>query len=63
MDAIIFITLALFYTIVQLNSKEEPKESNIESEDTTREAKLNPDMFEDTNAFMEVANALGFPKE
>ena len=63
MDAVIFITIAIVYTISLLSKKEVVKKSdNIVKEDVTREAKLNSNFYEDPNAFMEIANALGFPK-
>ena len=35
----------------------------MEVEDVTRTAKLNESFYEDPNAFSEIINALGYPKE
>lgn len=68
MDAVIFLSLALFLTIKTLNSTEPETKTQREIdsmtvEDTTRVAKLNDSFYEDPNAFSEIINALGFPKE
>lgn len=64
MDAVLFISLALFLTISVIYGKEpvESKNTEVEPEDVTREAKLNEFFYEDQNAFSEIINALGFPK-
>lgn len=67
MDAIIFISIALVFTIIALNTPEDkvssdPTLNTVVSEDTSRVAKLNDSYYEDLNAFSEIANALGFPK-
>lgn len=68
MDAVIFLSLALFLTIKTLNSTEPETKTQREIdamtvEDITRVAKLNDSFYEDPNAFSEIINALGFPKE
>lgn len=64
MDAVLFITLAVVLVFMQYNKPEETDEfDKIKSEDITREARLNESYYEDPNAFCEIANALGFPKE
>lgn len=63
MDAIVFIFVALLWTL-----RLEKPQSNSEiktvkdyaPEDTTRVTKLNEDFYEDPDAFMEIAHALGF---
>lgn len=52
MDGIIILTLALFYILTSKETSEAPV--------MKRETKLNPDLYECEDAFMEVAKALGF---
>ena len=64
MDAVLFISLALVFTVM-LMYKQEPSDASAEeiiAEDTTRVAKLNDSYYEDTDAFSEIIHALGFPK-
>lgn len=53
MDGLFIAVLAL---ILVLKSK--PVET--EAPDMVRETRLNPNFYEDENAFMEIANELGF---
>ena len=65
MDALIFISIALFIVLKHLNSIETAADTvvkDIDVEDTTRTAKLNETFYQDENAFSEMINALGFPK-
>lgn len=65
MDALIFISIALFLVLKHLNTPDEAKDvvvKETEIEDVTRTAKLNDFFYEDENAFSEMINALGFPK-
>lgn len=63
MDAVIFICICLFFVIRQMNEGEsnETALDHIQKEDVTRTAKLNDNFYEDENAFMDIAHALGFP--
>ena len=68
MDAVIFISITLFLVIAQLNAPattvaSETDAADFQPEDTTRTAKINDSYYEDPDAFMEIAHALGFPKE
>ena len=68
MDAVIFISVALFLTLKIMYGKEAetPTQKAIDKmvvEDVTRTAKLNESFYEDPNAFSEIINALGYPKE
>ena len=63
MDAIIFIIVALIWTLrlEQPKANEEIKSvKDYAPEDTTRVTKLNDAFYEDPDAFMEIAHALGF---
>lgn len=67
MDAVVFLAIAL---VLAWHAYEEPDstptKTNVEvvKEDTvTRTAKLNEDFYDDPDAFMDIAKALGFPKE
>lgn len=67
MDAVLFISFTIVVIFLQVlrPSKEDVKtsvESELVVEDTDRVAKLNDSFYEDTNAFSEIINALGFPK-
>ena len=65
MDALIFISIALFIVLKHLKSIETEASTvvkDIDVEDTTRTAKLNETFYQDENAFSEMINALGFPK-
>lgn len=63
MDAILFIGIAVFMTIMSLSKPDVKQDiADIVKEDVTREAKLNDAYYEDQEAFMEIAHALGFPK-
>lgn len=67
MDALVFITLALILALRPTNTSGisvggTPIEKS-QVEDITREAKLNDSYYEDANAFSEMINELGFPKE
>lgn len=55
MDAIIILCVTLILCL--LNAKPEEVQ---EIEILDRETRLNPEFYVDENAFMEVANALGF---
>lgn len=63
MDAVIFITFALILTVMQKDVKANKDIKTVKDympEDTTRTAKLNDSFYEDEDAFMEIAHALGF---
>lgn len=63
MDAVIFITFALILTVMQKDIKDNKDIKTVKDympEDTTRTAKLNDSFYEDEDAFMEIAHALGF---
>lgn len=63
MDAVIFITFALILTVMQKDVKDNKDIKTVKDympEDTTRTAKLNDSFYEDEDAFMEIAHALGF---
>lgn len=60
MDAVIFITFALILTVMQKDVKDIKTVKDYMPEDTTRTAKLNANFYEDEDAFMEIAHALGF---
>ena len=63
MDAVIFITFALILTVMQKDVKDNKDIKTVKDympEDTTRTAKLNDSFYEDVDAFMEIAHALGF---
>ena len=63
MDAVIFITFALILTVIQKDVKDNKDIKTVNDympEDTTRTAKLNDSFYEDEDAFMEIAHALGF---
>lgn len=61
MDMVIFLLISVYivYTHMGKPSSEGIK-TKIEKEDTTRVAKLNPDFYEDDDAFMDIAHELGF---
>lgn len=61
MDMVIFLLISVYivYTHMSKPSSEVIK-TKIEKEDTTRVAKLNPDFYEDSDAFMDIAHELGF---
>ena len=66
MDALIYMIFALFIVLRALKS--EGDTSNIElvetaPESSNRVARINESYYEDPNAFSEIINALGFPKE
>lgn len=63
MDAVIFICICLFFVVKELQTADtnETVIENIQKEDTARVAKLNESFYEDTDAFMDIAHALGFP--
>ncbi len=66
MDALLFMILALVMAIKVSNETEEvPVDIIAETvdQDIERVAKLNESFYEDPNAFCEIINALGFPKE
>lgn len=68
MDAVIFISITLFLVIAQLNAPatavaSQADATDFQPEDVTRTAKINELYYEDPDAFMEIAHALGFPKE
>lgn len=69
MDAMVFMSIAVFFVIRQLRNSgavanEEMEVSYAkESSDTERTARLNESYYKDENAFSEIINALGFPKE
>lgn len=67
MDAVIFLAITLF---LAWRAYEEPEATSTKSnvkvvkEDTVnRVAKLNEDFYDDPDAFLDIAKALGFPKE
>lgn len=64
MDAVIFIAIALVIALRAVqNSGTSGDVIEVEAEDTTRVAKLNDNFYDDPDAFMDIAHALGFPKE
>lgn len=67
MDAAIFLVIALVITIKNLNGNTNSiSDSEVVSESVVqsdRVAKINETFYEDLNAFSEIINALGFPKE
>lgn len=63
MDAVLYIVFALGLYMYYSNRKvTTSKKTAEEVEDITRVAKLNDTFYEDPNAFMKIANALGFPR-
>lgn len=71
MDALIFMCIAIVMTIKVLHESDDEvstantdgcAELNQEAQ-KERVAKLNESFYEDTNAFSEIINALGFPKK
>lgn len=66
MDAVIFLLISVFMAWRVLESPDTVDSNTktvIEPEDTTtRIAKLNDTFYEDEDAFMEIAHALGFPR-
>lgn len=63
MDAVLYIVFALGLYMYYSNRKViTSKKTAEEVEDITRVAKLNDTFYEDPNAFMKIANALGFPR-
>lgn len=65
MDAFLFLILAMVVAFMEMQKPEVKKTVVNETtvEDTNRVAKLNDSFYEDPNAFSEIINALGFPKE
>ena len=69
MDAVIFMSIAVFFVIRQLRNSDSVANEEMEvsyakeRSDTERTAKLNESFYKDENAFSEIINALGFPKE
>lgn len=63
MDAVIFIGICLYIVVRQVNLSSDTDDTfeTMEAEDTTRVAKLNDAFYEDPDAFMDIAHALGFP--
>lgn len=63
MDAVIFISICVLFVVKQLQSVDTTEEvlDKMEREDLTRVAKLNDSFYEDPDAFMDIAHALGFP--
>ena len=65
MDAVLFLGIAIVLTIMSLyktDTNETGASTEIIKEDIERTAKLNDAYYEDAHAFLEIANALGFPK-
>lgn len=70
MDAVVFISLAIFYTWkIAFSNESEPETSISDGEvaeavtdNSNRVAKLNDTFYEDENAFSAMINALGFPR-
>lgn len=63
MDAVLYIVFVLgLYMYYSSKKVTTPKKTTEEIEDITRVAKLNDTFYEDPNAFMKIANALGFPR-
>lgn len=61
MDAVVFIIICLIYVITGVsNTVAETVPTDVVVEDTTRVAKLNDAMFDDPDAFMDLAHNLGF---
>lgn len=63
MDAVIFIIVALIWTVKMSDTKSNDEIKTVKDyapEDTTRVAKINDSFYEDPDAFMEIAHALGF---
>ena len=62
MDAAIFIIISLVFVLMQVSKEDTNSEvlEHIEKEDMTRTAKLNDSFYEDPDAFMDIAHALGF---
>lgn len=69
MDAVVFLVIALVFTYYNLKDTDTVETVNTatlenESEvNVNRVAKVNDTYYEDLNAFSEIINALGFPKE
>lgn len=65
MDAFLFLILAVVVAFMEMQKPEVKKTVVNETavEDTNRVAKLNDSFYEEPNAFSEIINALGFPKE
>lgn len=64
MDAVIFIVLALIF-VLRVEKSGEPENTDVQftPENTNRKIGSNELLYEDTEAFYEIAHALGFPKE
>lgn len=60
MDALILILIAVFFCVRQGLDAVEVDEDLAEEVQPELETKLNPSFYSDENAYMEVANALGF---
>jgi hypothetical protein len=61
MDAVVILIIALLISLkVPTSGKEVDMPDQIIEEVIKREVMLNPDFYEDQNAFMKVANNLGF---
>jgi len=61
MDAVVFIVICLIYVLT--GAQDTPTAevaADTVVEDTTRVAKLNDTMFDDLDAFMDLAHNLGF---
>lgn len=52
MDGLVILVIALFFVLTSKDEEEAPV--------MKRETKLNPDLYECEDAFMEVAKSLGF---
>lgn len=71
MDAVVFISIALFYVWKVISTDEQDIRQQTEesadvqevvTDNSTRVAKLNDTYYKDENAFSAMINALGFPK-
>lgn len=63
MDAVVVIVVALIF-ILRLEKSGEPETPDVLTpEDTSRKIGNNELLYEDAEAFYEIAHALGFPKE
>lgn len=61
MDAVVFIVICLIYVLTGVQDAPTAEvAADTVVEDTTRVAKLNDTMFDDPDAFMDLAHNLGF---
>lgn len=63
MDALLVCIISLVVVLLSQRDNTAANEPIEELEDIEREAKVNELFYEDENAFSEIINALGFPKE